>query len=141
MSADNKLNISQAAKVTGKSIPTIRAALFGGKLPSAISVPKGSSKSWLIPISDLVAAGLLDQVTTSPEPKEKPSELTELKVALAVANGKIDTLEATLRGKERELELLTQQLGEYQRQLGEYQRQLETAEVQTARRKSWFARS
>jgi hypothetical protein len=134
MSADNKLNISQAAKVTGKSIPTIRAALFGGKLPSAISVPKGSSKSWLIPISDLVAAGLLDQVTTPSEPLRSSSEVTELKVSLAVANGKIDTLEATLRGKERELELLTQQLGEYQRRL-------ETAEVQTARRKSWFTRS
>ena len=57
------MNIAQAAKVTGKSLMTIRAYLEAkpSKLPNAFQTPRVKAKTWNIPFTDLVAAGLLDK--------------------------------------------------------------------------------
>lgn len=62
MTSEKLFSLSEAATATGKSHPTIRAWLRAGKLPNARNITKGKSTAWLIPLTDLVAAGLLDEV-------------------------------------------------------------------------------
>jgi DNA-binding transcriptional MerR regulator len=130
MSSDKLLSISEAARATGKSIPTIRSYLEKKKLPNAKSKPKGSSKAWLIPLTDLVAAGLLDQVTTTSQPATAPvSEVMELREQVAALTAENNQL------RER-LDDLKQSRADL---IAAYAPQIETGEKQAARR-SWFRR-
>lgn len=130
MSSDKLLSISEAARATGKSIPTIRNYLEKGKLPNATSKPKGSSKAWLIPLADLVAAGLLDKVSSHSEPALAPvSEVMELREQVAALKAENSQL------RER-LDDLKQSRADL---IAAYAPQIETSEKQ-ARRRSWFSR-
>jgi|LauGreDrversion4_2_1035121.scaffolds.fasta_scaffold258414_1 uncharacterized protein YlxW (UPF0749 family) len=137
MTSDKTLNISEAARATGKSVMTIRAYLEAkpSKLPNAFQTPKGKSKSWNIPLSDLVAAGLLDSVTSEPEKplKSDPAEL-ELRVLVA-------TLEAENNSLRERLAETKEALARAERRVDQLLplRELETAQVQKARR-SFFGR-
>ena len=99
MTTDKLFTISEAARVTGKSLPTIRAALEDNRLPNARSVAKGKSRSWQIPLTDLVAAGLLDKVTPESEPQPATEavnlrhEIEILRVRLEAAERRADTAE------------------------------------------------
>jgi DNA-binding transcriptional MerR regulator len=130
MSSDKLLSISEAARATGKSIPTIRNYLEKGKLPNAKSKPKGSSKAWFIPLTDLVSAGLLDKVSTPSEQALAPvSEVMELREQVAALKAENNQL------RER-LDDLKQSRADL---IAAYAPQIETAEKQ-ARRRSWFSR-
>lgn len=130
MSSDKLLSISEAARATGKSIPTIRNYLDKGKLPNATSKAKGSAKAWLIPLADLVAAGLLDKVSTPSEPALAPvSEVMELREQVAALKAENSQL------RER-LDDLKQSRADL---IAAYAPQIETSEKQ-ARRRSWFSR-
>ena len=130
MSSDKLLSISEAARATGKSIPTIRNYLDKGKLPNAKSKPKGSSKAWFIPLTDLVAAGLLDKVSTPSEQALAPvSEVMELREQVAALKAENNQL------RER-LDDLKQSRADL---IAAYAPQIETSEKQ-ARRRSWFSR-
>lgn len=137
MTSDKTLNISEAARATGKSVMTIRAYLEAkpSKLPNAFQTPKGKSKSWNIPLTDLVAAGLLDSVTPEPEKslKTDPAEL-ELRVLVA-------TLEAENNSLRERLAETKEALARAERRVDQLLplRELETAQVQKARR-SFFGR-
>lgn len=132
MTSDKTLNISEAARATGRSVMTIRSYLEAkpSKLPNAFQTPKGKSKSWHIPLTDLVAAGLLDSVTPEPEKalKSDPAEV-ELRVLVATLEAEnnslrerlAETKEALARAEKRVDQLLPL-------------RELETAQVQKARR-------
>lgn len=130
MTTDKLLSISEAARATGKSIPTIRNYLDKGKLPNATSKPKGNSKAWLIPLGDLVAAGLLDRVSTASEPASAPgSEVMELREQLAALRAENNQL------RER-LEDLKQSRADL---IAAYAPQIETGDKQ-AKRRLWFSR-
>ena len=130
MSSDKFLSISEAARATGKSIPTIRSYLEKKKLPNAKSKPKGSSKAWQIPLTDLVAAGLLDRVTTASEPALAPvSEVMELREQVAALTAE----NAQLRERLDDLKQSRADL------IAAYAPQIETGEKQATRR-SWFSR-
>jgi DNA-binding transcriptional MerR regulator len=130
MSSDKLLSISEAARATGKSIPTIRNYLDKGKLPNAKSKPKGSSKAWFIPLADLVAAGLLDKVTSGSEPAQAPvSEVMELREQVAALTAE----NAQLRERLDDLKQSRADL------IAAYAPQIETGQKQAARR-SWFRR-
>lgn len=137
MTSDKTLNISEAARATGKSVMTIRAYLEAkpSKLPNAFQTPKGKSKSWNIPLTDLVAAGLLDSVTPEPEKalKSDPAEV-ELRVLVA-------TLEAENNSLRERLAETKEALARAERRVDQLLplRELETAQVQKARR-SFFGR-
>ena len=137
MTSDKTLNISEAARATGKSVMTIRAYLEAkpSKLPNAFQTPKGKSKSWNIPLADLVAAGLLDSVTPQPEKplKSDPAEI-ELRVLVA-------TLEAENNSLRERLAETKEALARAERRVDQLLplRELETAQVQKARR-SFFGR-
>lgn len=131
MTSEHYLNISEAAKATGKSIPTIRAYLESGKLANAQATAKGKSKSWKIPLTDLVAAGLLDKVETSSASASPSSgELEHLRIEVA-------QLRERLEGKDREIARLEQARIDL---IAAYAPQIETAERQAQRRRSWFSR-
>lgn len=125
------MNISEAAKAAGKSIPTIRAYLAEGKLPNAKAVAKGKSKSWQIPLTDLVAAGLLDKVETAPA-SASPTNTELERLRLEVAQ-----LRERLEGKDREISRLEQARADL---IAAYAPRIETAERQAQRRWSWFSR-
>jgi uncharacterized protein YlxW (UPF0749 family) len=128
MSTDKLFNISEAARATGKSIPTIHNYLKAGKLPNAISTPNGKSKTWQIPLTDLVAARLLDKVESEPE---------------GARNTEQDENQ-TLREKVARLEAENYQLKERVQDSKEFlralQTQIETRATQEARR-SWWGRN
>jgi DNA-binding transcriptional MerR regulator len=137
MTTDKTLNISEAARATGKSVMTIRAYLEAkpSKLPNAFQTPKGKSKSWNIPLTDLVAAGLLDSVTPEPAKALTP-EPAEIELRLLVA-----TLEAENNSLRERLAETKEALARAERRVDQLlpQRELETAQVQKARR-SLFGR-
>lgn len=63
---------------------TIRDYLAKGKFPNAFSTPRGKSLTWHIPLTDLVAAGLLDSVKADPEPTAQASPVdVEIQALLA----------------------------------------------------------
>jgi DNA-binding transcriptional MerR regulator len=128
MSTDKLFNISEAARATGKSIPTIHNYLKAGKLPNAISTPNGKSKTWQIPLTDLVAARLLDRVESEPEGARNTDqdEIQRLREKVAGFEAKIEQLEARVQDSKEFLRVL--------------QTQLETRETQEARR-SWWNRN
>ena len=131
------LNINEAARVTGLSIPTIRRKLELGLLPNAHQVQDGKRQLWRIPFNDLIAAGLIDKVTGSSEYDQlTKTELKELKET--ALNSEINRLESELR--------LTKELLDEVRADRDFLRsripaQLETRETQDKRRFSWFKRN
>jgi DNA-binding transcriptional MerR regulator len=133
MTTDQVFTISEAARATGKSIPTIHTYLKAGKLPNATSVPKGKSRSWQIPLTDLVASGLLDKVVSQPEPEPTQAILLQLQ-----------TTQERLALAELELKLIRESLDEYkERELSNkaliktFTNILETRQTQEARRAWW----
>lgn len=122
------LNINEAAKLTGLSIPTIRAKLERKLLPNATQVKQGKRKFWRIPVTDLAAAGLLDKVTPSPGPS---AELLEAQEIL------IDRLEGELRAAKELLAERQQTIEDYRARERQLFLVLETRATQERRRSLW----
>jgi len=133
MTTDKTLNISEAARATGKSVMTIRAYLEAkpSKLPNAFQTPRGKAKSWNIPITDLVAAGLLDSVTNEPEKPQGQTEPADLELKVLVAT--LESENNSLRERLAETKLALDRAERRVDQLLPL-RELETAQVQKARR-------
>jgi hypothetical protein len=87
---ENLFSISAAARVSGKSVPTIHTYLKAGKLPNAVATPKGKSRSWQIPLSDLKNANLIS------DNKNKDSQLIEKDAEILLLRQKITALESRL---------------------------------------------
>lgn len=137
MTTDQVFTISEAARATGKSIPTIHTYLKAGKLPNATSTPKGKSRSWQIPLTDLVASGLLDKVATAPEPEPTQVLLNDLqatKERLALAELELKLIRESLEGyKDREQS--------NKALIKTFTNILETRQTQEARRAWWQLRA
>jgi len=145
MTSDQTLNISQAAKATGKSLMTIRAYLEAkpSKLPNAFQTPKGKTKTWNIPLTDLVTAGLLDQVKALNAEVEKGiqnivGERRDSEVELRVLNA---TLEAENKFLREALAKSEEALARAEKRVDLLLpiREIETAQKQRERR-SFFGR-
>jgi len=136
MTTDKTFTISEAARATGKSIPTIHAYLKSNKLPNAVAIPKGKSRSWQIPLTDLVAARLLDQVE-SPDPapavrtlsEQERDELITLRAKAAEVQERIKDLQARADDLLKRAEFAERA----------YTNQIETRQTQETRR-LWWAR-
>jgi hypothetical protein len=133
MTTDKTLNISEAARATGKSVMTIRAYLEAkpSKLPNAFQTPRGKAKSWNIPLTDLVAAGLLDSVTNEPEKPQSQTDPADLELRVLVAT--LESENNSLRERLAETKLALDRAERRVDQLLPL-RELETAQVQKARR-------
>lgn len=134
MTTDQIFTRSEAMRITGKSGPTIDSYLKAGKLPNAKSVPKGKSNSWQIPLTDLVAAGLLDKAATQPEPEPEHNPTQELLK-------EIQSLKEALKLSELELGMTKTTLDEYKNRetklFQQFTNVLETRQAQEARRAWW----
>jgi DNA-binding transcriptional MerR regulator len=145
MSTDQLMNIAQAAKVTGKSLMTIRAYLEAkpSKLPNAFQTPRGKAKTWNIPFTDLVAAGLLDkakdiQAEVSQKIETLVGERAQAEIDLKVLAA---TLEAENKFLKEALAKAEVALERAERRVDQLFiiRELETAQKQKERR-SFFGR-
>jgi vacuolar-type H+-ATPase subunit I/STV1 len=96
------LNINEAAKLTGLSIPTIRLKLERGLLPNASQVTQGQRKFWRIPLSDLISAGLLDKVTPVEEKAAVRSDALEIEIDRLRAE--LEHTKELLRRADKEIE-------------------------------------
>jgi hypothetical protein len=123
------LNINEAAKVTGLSIPTIRAKLSRGLLPNAHQVQEGKRQLWRIPFNDLIAAGLIDKAL--PGPEALADNLTE------ALRRDLDSLTKELEATRELLKLTTQTLEDYRERERRLYYTLETSETQQRRRSLW----
>jgi uncharacterized protein YlxW (UPF0749 family) len=128
MTTDKTFTISEAARATGKSIPTIHAYLKANKLPNALAIPKGKSRSWQIPLTDLVAAGLLDQVESKDTAPAVRTLSDEERDELIRLRERAEQLEA--RVKE-----LQDRVKDHKDFIKQYTNELETRATQEARRK------
>lgn len=139
MDYKDQLNVAQAAKVCKCSEMTIRKYLGITNPPQPSQLPnarkelvKGKSV-WVIPITDLVAAGLMDKVTgiearasnTLNSLASDSQELFDLKLEL-------EKLKVELAGKDKLIALYDQQLTVANSRL-----QIETTQAQEARRRFW----
>lgn len=165
MTSETYFTLIQAASACNISPPTLRKYLEQGRLPNAKQTPKGKVLVWSIPMSDLLAAGLMDKVSnapqralegfTDPQHELKLLELTmenkRLEQLLASAEAQITDLRADKQraiegGKEyREQLALAQQLAETAAKQVEaataaLQAQLEQSLNQQKTRKRWFSR-
>jgi DNA-binding transcriptional MerR regulator len=145
MTTDKLFTLSEAARVTGKSLMTIRTYLEAepSKLPNAFQTPKGKTKAWNIPLTDLVMAGLLDQLETDKaevvkEIKKAGGQLVEADIELRVRNATLETENKFLR---ESLERLEEALARAEKRVDMLLpiRELETAQKQKERR-SFFGR-
>jgi len=143
MSLENDLlTINEAARVTGKSLMTIRKALgltgSPSQLPNARKVLLAGDKQerWQIPLSDLHNAGLMKGGSSQQADKATPKETDrEQLIRLAVENA----------GLRREIELLERNRLDLEQSLADLRlvlgRSIETAEKQEERRKRFWQRS
>jgi len=131
---DDLLNISEAAKVSGKSIMTIRKylGLTGqpSRLPNARKVMKTgeNQETWQIPLSDLFNAGIMKGNKPAPAQATPEEVFDPLNVLMLKAeNEALKKLNAALEANLADLRLLAG-------------RSIETAEKQAERRKKFWHR-
>ena len=138
MSSETYLNASQASQRTGVSLPTMRKWLAAARFPNATQTAKGKVKVWQIPLTDLVAEGLLDKVS-SPSKTATDSEKSETRsTALEIDN---DRLESELRHTRELLARADQELESYRARERQLFLAIETRDTQERRRFSLFRRS
>jgi vacuolar-type H+-ATPase subunit I/STV1 len=138
MSSETYLNASQASQRTGVSLPTMRKWLAAERFPNATQTAKGKVKVWQIPLTDLVAEGLLDKVS-SPSKTATDSEKSETRAT--ALESRIDQLETELRHSQELLARADQELESYRARERFNQNSIETRDTQERRRFSLFRRS
>jgi flagellar motility protein MotE (MotC chaperone) len=130
---------SEAVRATGKSAPTIDNYLKAGKLPNAVSIANGRSKTWQIPLTDLVAAGLLKNIETNTasaaDNKQDDSELLRERVLRLEAE--LQVVKIDLAKAETKSEQLEARLKDSKEFFRAFQNQIETKQAQEARRFWW----
>jgi hypothetical protein len=138
MTSERYLNRAEASKAIGKSEPTLDGYLKAGKFPNAKKVKTGKRETWSIPLTDLVASGLLDKVESQPEntASASPSQVMSFQEQLNA----LQEL-ATLRAENQQLkDRLADAERARQDLISAYAPRIETAERQASRRRSWFSR-
>jgi hypothetical protein len=134
MSSETFLKAAEAAELTGKSLVTIRSYITKGKLPNATAISNGKSKVWQIPLTDLVAAGLLDKVSGTPGAESSKSKTTAL-------DSRVIELEIELRLTRELLARADLELESYRQRERQLFLSIETRDRQEERRFSWFRRN
>lgn len=119
------MSINEAARLTGLSIPTIRAKLDKGLLPNAKKVKQGKRNSWQIPLNDLLNA---DLVKAQPD-KEETERIAELE-------SKVRELTKDLDHTKELLEKVEQDKAELRKDYRMFLAQLERPETIQARRET-----
>ena len=99
---DTELSMSQAAQLAGMHKDSIRNRVKAGDFPGAYADPRNGHGRWLIPITDLVTAGLLDRDRVRPravEPTHELLELARLRSENAALKSELEFLRSLLTAK------------------------------------------
>jgi len=124
---NDPMSINEAARLTGLSIPTIRAKLDKGLLPNAKKVKQGKRNSWQIPFNDLLDADLI-----KPQPDQaETDQIAKLENTISELTKDLEHTKELLAARLEELE------GYRQRERSLFNA-LETRETQEKRRKFWL---
>jgi DNA-binding transcriptional MerR regulator len=134
MSSETYFNAQQAAKATGVTKVTIRTYLDRGDLPNAEQVARGKVMVWKIPLSELVAAGLLDKVKAIAD--EQAIQDSAKNEAIRTAK-----LEVELRLPNELLARADQELENYRQRERQLLLSIETSQAQGRPSFSWFRRN
>jgi hypothetical protein len=142
MTTDKTFTRAEAIRITGKSAPTIDAYLKNGRLPNATSSMNGKARIWQIPLTDLVAAGLLDKVSSEPDttPAQAPGSTQDLMNQLQTLTAKYALAELELRLTKEALAKSEDQERTSKALIKTFTNILETRQTQEARRQ-WWTRS
>jgi DNA-binding transcriptional ArsR family regulator len=124
------LNINEASRLTGLSIPTIRSKLSKGLLPGASQVQDGKRSLWRIPLTDLVAAGLVDKVRVR-------NQLTDQLDRVEGVEADYDRISAELEATKELLRRADQTIEDYRNRERYLFSSIETKSVQDQRRSLW----
>ena len=127
MSSETFYNLSEACLATKLSPPTLRKYLKEGRFPNAQQTLKGKVQVWAIPLTDLVAAGLLGSVSGSSTSTDNSQALTGVARLEALAE-RAGRLQAEL---DQAIEQATKR-AEFSELIA--QSQIETKQVQDERR-------
>jgi hypothetical protein len=101
------LTLSEAARATGRSRVTIRRYLDRGAFPSAVRRSIGARPEWLVPESDLAAAGLpIGVLPAEVSGSDDPSMAHRLAMAEALATERYRSIERLEAEVERLHDLL-----------------------------------
>jgi uncharacterized protein YlxW (UPF0749 family) len=134
MTTDNYFNAAQAATHTGVSVVTIRSHLNKGSFPNAKKTLKGKIKVWAIPLADLVAAGLLDKISSASEEQTREAESLALQAENRALKMEVKYLLDMVARADVAIE-------EYRQDKARLNLTIETRDVQEQRRRSWFGRN
>jgi hypothetical protein len=141
MTSERYLNRKQAAEATGKSEPTIDNHLKAGKFPRAKKVKTGNRETWQIPLTDLIAAGLIDKVSSATKKALAPTASALQAVMTFDEQLKALTDLAALRAENTQLKERLADLERARQDLiSAYAPRIETKQAQEARRVFWFSR-
>lgn len=121
---NDPMSINEAARLTGLSIPTIRAKLDKGLLPNAKKVKQGKRNSWQIPLNDLLDAELMK---AQPDQQET-DKITELE-------RKLESLAKDLEHTKELLEISREENQRHRERETRLYYQLETREAQDKRKR------
>lgn len=144
MTSETLYNLTQVAELTKLSLPTLRKYLRENRFPNAKQATKGKVLVWAIPLTDLVAAELIDRVTglnTASAAVAAPLSREDRLEALAERAGR---LEAELASMRETVEVLKDSL-EQAKKAAQFaqlvaQSQIETKQVQDNRAQNWLER-
>lgn len=143
MTSETLYNLSQVSELTKLSLPTLRKYLKENRFPNAKQTTKGKVLVWAIPLTDLVAAELLDKVSSpdnSAQPTAPLSREDRLE-ALAERAGRLEAELAQMRETVKALEATIEQAtkrAEFAQLVA--QSQIETKQVQDNRAQNWLER-
>ena len=93
MSAERMVTRREASKLTAFSYDTIRRRQDDGAYPNAVLDENGT---WLIPVSDLVAAGDLDPTAPHEAPAPALSGGSDVDTRVAVLQAELESAQAEL---------------------------------------------
>lgn len=98
----------QAADACGLSIRTLKRRRNAGDFPNAHQLNDGK-ETWLVPLADLLAAGLQPGTPTNPDPEPTAHDTIDLREQLHTAQ--LATKDAELTAAQTRIDALSQQVG------------------------------
>lgn len=109
------VTLTEAAALCEIGVDKVRHARRSGQLPNCTQREGDGHGTYLVPVSDLIAAGFLpadalDAASHSVDAGLDLGLVTDLRIEIEVLRGHIAALEATISGKEEVIEVLQQQV-------------------------------
>lgn len=102
-----KLTVNQVCELAAVRRETVIRRIKAGVMPGAIQLKGDHHRRWMIPIGDLVTAGLIDPARVSdPEVRRIEAEDADARTTLAKLRAEVDGLRATLAAREEEVVFL-----------------------------------